>query len=162
MWINYNKKSLVDTREKIFSIYSNDKKINFYVEPEVAYQRAKVVPYLYEISGEEIDTNTKMYQNGVQIDPYLYPMSWSLVSVTFDEPMDFANTIGQLEIYPGVMFNNVALFERSIDGRVDDIFESHLGLSNIVAQDSSTLSVDSDGLDVFTNISWSTFTGKPV
>lgn len=162
MWINYNKKSLIDTREKIFSIYSNDKQINFYIEPEISSLRGKVVPYLYEISGEEIDDNSRIYQNGVETGAYLYPMSWSLLTVTFDEPMNFDNTIGQLEIYPGVMFNNVALFERSINGRVDDIFESHLGLSNVVAQDSSTLSLDSDGLDVFSNVSWSTFTGKPV
>lgn len=161
-WINYNKASTISTREKLFSIYSNDKQINFYVEPEVAYRRGKLVPYLYEISGEEVDTNTKMYQNGVELEPYLYPMSWSLISVTFDEPMSFDNTIGQLEFYPGVIFNNVALFENSIEGRVDDIFESHLGLSNVVAQDSSTLSLDSDGLDIFTNVTWSTFTGKPV
>lgn len=163
MWVNYNKKDSINEREKIFSIYSNDKQVIFYLEPEEESQkRGKVAPYLYEISGEEVDTNTKMYQNGVQITPYLYPMSWSLISVTFDEPMDFSNTIGQLEIYPGVIFNNVALFERNINGRVDDIFESHLGLSNVVAQDSSTLSVDSDGLDIFTNVTWSTFTGKPV
>lgn len=169
IWLNYNKSSTIENREKLFSIYSNDKQINFYIEPETGGEeyifqklRGKLVPYLYEISGEDIDTNTKMYQNGIQIDPYLYPMSWSLISVTFDEPMDFSNTIGQLEIYPGVIFNNVALFERNINGRVDDIFESHLGLSNVVAQDSSTLSVDSDGLDIFTNVTWSTFTGKPV
>lgn len=163
MWINYNKMNSVSTREKIFSIYSNDKQINFYLEPETETEkRGKIVPYLYEISGEEIDTNTRLYQNGVEMEPYLYPMSWSLVSVTFDEPMDFGSTIGQLEVYPGIMFNNVAIFERSIIGRVDDIFESHLGLSNVVAQDSSTLSLDSDGLDIFSNVSWSTFTGKPV
>lgn len=162
LWINYNKNKFITDREKIFSIYSNNKKIIFYVEPEIRYTRGKVVPYLSEVSGEQIDVNTKMYQNGIQMEPYLYPMSWSLISVTFDEPMDFDNTIGQLEIYPGVIFNNVALFERDINGRVDDIFESHLGLSNVVAQDSSTLSVDSDGLDIFTNVTWSTFSGKPV
>lgn len=168
MWINWNKSYLIDTRQKIFSIYSNDKKINFYVEPEenelsiYSNRRGRLVPYLSEVSGETLDVNTTMYQNGVETDVYLYPMSWSLVTVKFTEPIDFDNSIGQLEVYPGIIFNNVAIFESTIDGRVDDIFESHLGLSNIVAQDSSTLSLDSDGLDVFTNISWSTFDGKPV
>lgn len=170
LWVNYNKDTLVSSREKLFSIYSNDKTVNFYIEPESsntdAYQydnlRGSLVPYLYDISGEEIDDNTVLYQNGVEIKPYLYPMSWSLITVRFKEPMNFDNTIGQLEIYPGIIFNNVALFESSIDGKVDDIFESHLGLSNIVAQDSSTLSLDSDGLDIFTSISWSPFSGKAV
>jgi hypothetical protein len=44
----------------------------------------------------------------------------------------------------------------------DDIFESYLGLSNVVAQDSSTLGINSDGLDLFTDIRWSNFSGKPV
>lgn len=162
IWINYNGADSISERQKAFSIYSNDRTVNFYIEPEVGYRRAKILPYLYEISGEEIDENTHIYQNGVETEAYLYPMSWSLVTVRFDEPMSFDNTIGQLEIYPNVIFNNVAIYESDIYGKVDDIFESHLGLSNIVAQDSSVLSVDSDGLDVFNAVSWSTFTGKPV
>jgi hypothetical protein len=56
----------------------------------------------------------------------------------------------------------VTLYTQSIDTKVDDIFESHLGLSNVVAQDSSTLGINSDGLDIFTDIRWSNFSGKPV
>ena len=45
---------------------------------------------------------------------------------------------------------------------VDDIFESHLGLSNIVSQDETILSIDSDALDFYYDIKWTNFTGKPL
>ena len=125
-------------------------------------RRAKVVPYLYNISGNEAATNVSMYQNGVEADTYVYPMSWSLITVEFDQPMIFDESLGQLEFYPGVIFNNVSLYKKSINGKVDDIFESHLGLSNIVTQDSSTLLLESNELDIFSDVTWSIFSGKPV
>jgi hypothetical protein len=76
--------------------------------------------------------------------------------------MEFDESIGQLEFYPGIIFNNVTLYTQSIDTKVDDIFESYLGLSNVVAQDSSTLSINSDGLDLFNDVQWTIFSGKPV
>ena len=103
-----------------------------------------------------------MYQNGVEADTYVYPMSWSLITVEFDQPMIFDESLGQLEFYPGVIFNNVSLYKKSINGKVDDIFESHLGLSNIVTQDSSTLLLESNELDIFSDVTWSIFSGKPV
>lgn len=161
-WAAYNKSNLINERRRLFSIYSVDQKTNFYVEPEIAYYRGKINAYRYEISGEDIDTNVTIYQNGVDSECYIYPMSWSFITVKFDEPMEFDESIGQLEFYPGIIFNNVTLYTQSIDTKVDDIFESYLGLSNVVAQDSSTLSINSDGLDLFNDVQWTIFSGKPV
>lgn len=161
-WAAYNKSDSVDELKKVFSIYSVDRKTNFYINPEVGYRRGKISALLSEISGEQEDSNVVIYQNGVESEAYMYPMSWSFITVKFNEPMEFDESIGQLEFYPGIIFNNVTLYTQSIDTKVDDIFESYLGLSNVVAEDSSTLSVNSDGLDVFTDIRWTSFSGKPV
>jgi hypothetical protein len=40
-WMNYNEKELITERKQIFSIYSNDRKTNFYIEPEDTSLRAK-------------------------------------------------------------------------------------------------------------------------
>jgi hypothetical protein len=161
-WVAYNKSNRIDERRKLFSIYSVDQQTNFYINPELAKFRGKLEALRYEISGEEEDTNVEIYQNGVETEAYMYPMSWSFITIKFDEPMEFDESIGQLEFYPGIIFNNVTLYTQSIDTKVDDIFESYLGLSNVVAQDSSTLGINSDGLDLFTDIRWSNFSGKPV
>jgi len=161
-WAAYNKSDKIDVRRKVFSIYSVDQQTNFYINPEIAQLRGKLQAFRYEISGEEPDDNATIYQNGVDSEAYIYPMSWSFITVKFDEPIEFDESIGQLEFYPGIIFNNVTLYTESIDTKVDDIFESYLGLSNVVAQDSSTLGVNSDGLDIFTDIRWTNFNGKPV
>jgi hypothetical protein len=161
-WAAYNKSDRIDVRRKVFSIYSVDQQTNFYINPEIAQLRGKLQAFRYEISGEEPDDNATIYQNGVDSEAYIYPMSWSFITVKFDEPIEFDESIGQLEFYPGIIFNNVTLYTESIDTKVDDIFESYLGLSNVVAQDSSTLGVNSDGLDIFTDIRWTNFNGKPV
>ena len=54
------------------------------------------------------------------------------------------------------------MFENDIEGKIDDIFESHLGLSNIVSEDSSTLALNFDELSLFSDVTWTTFDGKPI
>lgn len=167
LWMNYDYYAFAG-RQKAFSIYSNYKTIIFYLEPEAdgsrfGNKRAKLVAYdATSITGEEIDTTVKLYQNGTMVDPYVQPESWSFITVSFDEPMLFDESIGQFEVYPRILFNNTSFYLQSIENKVDDIFESHLGLSNVVAQDSSTLAINSDGLDLFTDVKWTTYIDKPV
>ena len=125
-------------------------------------KRAKLVPYLYDILGEDPATNITMHQNGIKQDVYIYPLSWSLVTINFNAPADLSDVRGQFEIYPGFVVNNVTIFEQDIERKVDDIFESHLGLSNIVSEDSATLALNFDELNLFTDITWTTFGGKPL
>lgn len=161
-WCFYNLSSTFTETQRVFSISHQDTRYNFYLEPEIGGKRAKLVPYLYDILGEEVATNISMHQNGIKQDVYIYPLSWSLITIEFDEPVDLSSVRGQFEIYPGFVVNNVTTFEQSIEKRVDDIFESHLGLSNIVCEDSATLALNFDELNLFTNISWTTFSGKPL
>lgn len=162
MWSFYNKSTTIDSRQRMFSVSYQDTRYDFYLEPEVGGKRAKIVPYLYGLLSDTLTEDIIMFQNGIRQDVYVYPLSWSLISFRFANPIDLSSIRGQLEIYPGTVFNNVTIFEQDITGRVDDIFESHLGLSNIVAQDSSTLSVNFDEVNIFSDIVWTTFTGKPV
>jgi hypothetical protein len=80
----------------------------------------------------------------------------------FNKPINLSSIIGQFEIYPGILFNNFSIYQQNIEKLVDDIFESHLGLSNIVSDDSSTLSVNFDKVSLFSAIRWTNFEGKPI
>jgi hypothetical protein len=111
---------------------------------------------------EELTNEFDIFENGIKKEVYIYPQSWSLITIKLKNPQELDGILGQFEISPGVLIKNFTAYESRIVKRVDDIFESHLGLSNIVAQDSSTLSINSEGLNVFSDIRWTNFSGKPV
>lgn len=162
MWCAYNKDKEFLQKEKVFSLSYQTERYVIYVEPEVDNKRAKLVAYK-EYFGEELETNEIIfYQDGVKKIPYLNPLSWSFITIRFENTPDISSIIGQFEIYPGIIFNNLSIYEQDIDKLVDDIFESHLGLSNIVSDDSSTLSFNFDQVNLFNGIRWTTFDGKPI
>lgn len=163
LWMCYNETTTFSEQFKIFTLISETDTFNFYLVPQDGGKRAKIIAYRKTVSGDVEYTNIKYYQNGILLDSqYIYPMSWSLITFSFTEPISMDGYIGRLEIHPRILFNNVCFYNQSIIKKVDDIFESHLGLSNIVAQDSSTLTITSETPKMYTGITWSLFSGKPV
>jgi hypothetical protein len=162
MWMFYNKTATFEQNELMFSFSYLNKRFNFYLEPETGGKRAKVVPYEKTVTGEEITDIFNIFENGIQKQVYIYPQSWSLITIKLKNPQELNNALGQLEISPGFLIKNFTSYEGPIIKKVDDIFESHLGLSNIVAQDDTTLTINSEGLNVFSDIRWTTFDGRPV
>lgn len=163
-WLNYNERYQFNSQKNIMSILlKNNEIIKIYLSPTDNGKRAKISAYLLSGGIETPYTNIKFYQNGILLDnPYIRPLVWSMITFSFNNSIDFSNFIGQIEIHPGILFNNFVLYESSIENRVDDIFESHLGLSNIVAEDNSTLYVNYDNIKTFTDVDWSLFGGKVV
>jgi hypothetical protein len=142
---------------------SNGNRIHIKLVPTDNGKRAKIQAYMSTPLGETIYENINYYQNGILLEnQYIRPLAWSFITFDFPAPLNYNNFIGQIEIHPGIVFNNLAVYEGNIDKKVDDIFESHLGLSNIVAQDESTFFINSNDIDIFTDIQWSLFSGKPV
>jgi len=163
IWLCYNQSKLITKSQKLFSVITSDNKYNFYIEPEYGGKRGYLKAYSAIQSREVPYSNVLLYQNGIEMEkPYLRPSIWSMITVAFPTPLQFNNYIGQLEVNPGIVFNNVALFNQNIERSVDDIFESHLGLSHIVASDQTTLSFDNKDLLVYNDIEWTTFSGKMV
>jgi len=163
IWLCYNQSSLINQRQKIMSVITSDNKYNFYVEPEHGNKRGYLAAYSAMQSRETAYPNALLYQNGILMSkPCIRPSIWSLITVAFNEPLSFDNFIGQLEVNQGVVFNNVAFFNQNIQNSVDDIFESHFGLSHIVASDATTLSLENKNLIVYNDITFTTFSGKMV
>jgi hypothetical protein len=161
-WIFYNKSKKFEKRELIFSLSYPNKRYNFYLEPEIQNKRAKVVAYEKTITTEQITNDFDFYENGIKKEVYLYSQSWILFTAKLKETAELSGVVAQFEVSPGILLKNFTAYELPIDKRVDDIFESYLGLSNIVAEDSTTLSINSEGLNVFSDIRWTNFSGKPV
>jgi hypothetical protein len=161
-WTFYNRSSLFHGNQLMFSLTYLEKRFNFYLEPEIGGKRAKIVAYEKTITSEELTNEFDIFENGIKKEVYVYPQSWSLITIKLKNPQELNGILGQFEISPGLLIKNFTAYESPIIKRVDDIFESHLGLSNIVAQDDTTLTINSEGLNVFSDIRWTTFGGRPV
>jgi hypothetical protein len=161
-WMMWNQSDEITSRKKVMSFIYGNTSYSVFLEPEFGGKRGKLVPYkksfLKDLPTEEVS----LFQNGIEQDPYVYPLSWSLFTMQFNNPVILNESLAQLELYQGFVFNNVTYFENPIEKRVDDIFEAHLGLSSIVSNDSSTLLLNSDTLNVFSDIIWTDFGGKPI
>lgn len=91
---------------------------------------------------------------------YIEPLKWTMLTIEFATPINIGSTSAQLELYEGAIFNNIAIYDTSISDNVDNIFESYLGLSNIVVQDETTLSVDTELLEFYSDIKFTNFSGR--
>lgn len=160
LWMLHNDAYIISSRKKLFSLYTSNELINFYIEPEYGNKRAKVASYKQILSQEQSYTNALIYQNGIKQDVYIEPLKWTMLTIEFATPINIGSTSAQLELYEGAIFNNIAIYDTSISDNVDNIFESYLGLSNIVVQDETTLSVDTELLEFYSDIKFTNFSGR--
>jgi len=162
-WMAYNKRNSFMEREKIFSLYTFEKRYNFYLEPEDSGQRAKITTFEANTVGvETLSDDFSIFENGIKKEVYLRPLTWLFIGIVPKESINMENVIGQFEVYPGAIVNNVTFYQQDVDDQVDDIFESHLGLSNIVVEDPSSILIESDTTRINSNIEWTSFAGKPL
>jgi hypothetical protein len=214
LWMFYNQSETIDQTVKIARITAIDKTIDLYLIPETSGKRAKIAAYDPNTGIQ--DFNVQFYQNGVLLEnPFIEPLSWTSIVLAFGQSLDLDSYTGQLELYKGFLFNNIALFKKStdilgttievyswqdfrqittiidgesvevpqtwgskidniwadfpeevinvtytIDGR--NIYESYLGLSKAVSDDESVLLINSDGINILTNVTWDQYSGRPV
>ncbi len=215
-WVLFDESALVENQITIGSIRTTKVKYLINLVPEVGGRRGRLV-LINEKTNQEVN-NFQFFQNGILVDnPYLSPLTWSSIVISFGEEISLANEIGIFEIYSGVLVNNVAIFEKtsevigqtifprfweeiltesktgtratwgywrssdvqpesentwknvfefletlkySLDG--ESLFRSYMGISNIVADDSSIVSLDSDSVSLITDVVWSSNFYKPL
>ena len=214
VWAMYNKDLTINETKNIMRVNTEDRKYDFVLQPLDSGKRGIIKVYDSETGLE--DTSTVFYQNGNLIrNPIIYPLVWSSIVVSFGQNINLNSTIGQLELYEGMLYNNISSFRKSseilgqsIDARTwqevrqteyldndeivivdfqwedwypflwDDVYsinsiltfsldgssitKSYLGVSSIVSDDSSTISLNSEGVDIISDVVWSTTFAKPV
>ena len=108
----YNKNYTFQNNMQIAKIYTDSKTYDIYIEPELDLQRAKMV--VYDEGVEAIGIS--FYQNGGLVDsPYIDPLIWNDITIAFGESLELSETIGQFEIYEGIMVNNISFYKKSSD-----------------------------------------------
>ena len=113
-WSFYNKDTTITETVQIGKISSRNKSYDIKLVPESNYTRAKMV--LYDAGTTNEATGIIFYQNGQIVDnPYIQPLSWNGIIITFDQSINLANQVGQFEVYEGLMVNNIAFYKKSSD-----------------------------------------------
>jgi len=108
-----------------------------------------------------------IYMNGEETaTPYITPNEWTAITVAFDPPIDMFSYSGLMTLWPGVVFNNIAIFSNESAGLGQltpeaNIYNALVGTSTIVVEDMATVAVFANGLDVFTDVRWETVE-KPI
>ena len=215
-WGRYPLEIFPETPFKIVKIKNESEDIDLYLQPETGGKRAKLIAYDYK-TGQQL-TDVIFFQDGKEIiNPIVYPRQWTAINIALLTPIEFNNFTGRVELYSGIVFNNIGEYNYSqpvnniskrifkkwfqvysnteerfinswaeilrplstvsdqtwsdatatlsenqytIDGEIE--YNNQVGLSVSVTEDISTLSVYSNGADVFTDVQWQTFEASPV
>jgi hypothetical protein len=111
MWMFYNEDFTFNKIMQIAKISTNTKELDFYLIPEKDGKRASIKIYNSLNGIEEFDII--YYQNGnIVTNPIIYPQLWSSLIVSFGDEIFLDNQIGQLELYKGFTYNNIAMYKK--------------------------------------------------
>jgi hypothetical protein len=118
-WGFYNKDSLITEDIQIGKMTTSTESYDIYLIPEESGKRAKMVFYYSEQEGQTAgveSTNIVFYQNGERDEnPYITPLSWNSILISFVDSIDLQSEVGQFEIYEGYMVNNIGFYRKSTD-----------------------------------------------
>jgi len=148
LWMFYNKSNIIEETIKVARLKTNNQLIDVYLVPESGGERGSLKFFDALLGIEEI--GIVIYQNGGKVkNPVIKPNSWTSLVISFGESLILNNQIGQLELYEGFLFNNIAFFQKSTE---------ILGTVQITRNWSEvkTSIIDVPGpLDIFVNNPWS-------
>lgn len=114
VWAMYNKDTTINSISNIMRVDTEDRKYDLILQPLDDGQRGIIKIYDAETGLE--DTNTVFYQNGNLIrNPIIYPLTWTSIVVSFGEDINLDSTIGQLELYEGMVYNNISSYRKSTE-----------------------------------------------
>jgi len=111
MWLFYNKNFTIDKIMQVAKLRTNTKEIDFYLIPEKDGKRGFLKAYNSFTGIEEL--NIVYYQNGEEVtNPVISVQLWSSLVISFGEEIYLDNQIGQLELYEGFTYNNIAMYKK--------------------------------------------------
>lgn len=114
LWMFYNKSYLVEESIKIARISALDKTLDIYLFPDSYNKRGRLGIFNADTGLQQLGIT--IYQNGLLVPTaFIEPVSWNSIVISFDDSLALDSSIGQLELYEGFLYNNIALYQKSTD-----------------------------------------------
>jgi hypothetical protein len=130
MFLMFDKERLFSSRQLLGRIISSDRSVDIVLIPEEDQKRASIK--FFDTFTQNEETGFKAFLNGKFSDNILIrPLEWNVLTVSFEsDSFELNSRIAQLEIYSGIVVNNVAIFKKSTE--VSSISESSNEWINIL------------------------------
>jgi hypothetical protein len=132
MFVMFDKERLFSSRQLLGRIISSDRSVDIVLIPEEDQKRASLK--FFDTFTQNEETGFKAFLNGRFSDNILIrPLEWNVLTVSFEsDSFELNSRIAQLEIYSGIVVNNVAIFKKSTE--VSSISESSNEWINILRE----------------------------
>jgi len=106
LFVKYDAEDYFGVPMPIFEIQYKQDVIEFIAETDSSGKR-NIVRARNKQTKQEYK-NARFYQNGISVNnPYLIRNEWSSLSVLFEDPLDFSEFTGSLNLFGGCTFNNI-------------------------------------------------------
>lgn len=132
MFVMFDKERLFSSRQLLGRIISSDRSVDIVLIPEEDQKRASLK--FFDTLTQNEEAGFKAFLNGRFSDNILIrPLEWNVLTVSFEsDSFELNSRIAQLEIYSGIVVNNVAIFKKSTE--VSSISESSNEWINILRE----------------------------
>jgi len=111
-WTRYPITEFPDIPFKVAKIKSDNVDIDLYLNPESSGKRAKLIAYDYK-TGKEYNNFIFFQDSEIVNNPIIYPRQWTAINIAFPDPIEFDNITGRIELYSGMVFNNIGEYKYS-------------------------------------------------
>lgn len=110
MFAKYDVDQVIPTSQRLFSLEHIDGVIDFMITPDLTAKRYYIFARDQRTLAEY--SNLTFYQNGISvINPYLIKNEWNSLSFSFNNPLNFSERSGSINMLYGLRFNNVSFFK---------------------------------------------------
>lgn len=112
IWGKYDFPEFSFVPYEIFNIESRNRNIEFIVTVDSSGRRG-VISARDKVT-KIVEERLTFYQNGIPVkNPIVEIGQWNAIGIEFDDPLEFNNYIGYLNLYRGMVYNNLAYYETS-------------------------------------------------
>lgn len=110
LWAKYDFPEFSFVPYEIFNIESRTRNIEFVITADSSGRRGVISAR--DKTTKIVEERLTFYQNGIPVkNPIVEIGQWNAIGIEFDEPLNFNNRIGYLNLYRGMIFNNIAYYE---------------------------------------------------
>jgi hypothetical protein len=110
LWAKYDFLEFSAVPYEIFDIQSRTRNIEFVITADSSGRRGIISAR--DKTTKIVEERLTYYQNGIPVkNPIIEIGQWNAIGIEFDDPLEFNNYVGYLNLYRGMVYNNIAYYD---------------------------------------------------